>query len=79
MAEKQVSDEDLGLDAEQHPVTGKWRYLWTSPGAAECLGVFRHATEAAARTEGRAFAHKQIAVNQAAAAARQQPAKKRRK
>lgn len=69
MARRQT-DEDLGLDAEQHPVSGKWRYLWTSPGAAECLGVFKHLTEEAARVEGRAFALKQIKVNQDNAAGR---------
>lgn len=74
---KRVSDEDLGLDAEQGP-NGQWRFLWTSPGGAACLGVFKNATEDAARAEGRKFARKQIAANDAAAKARQQPPKRRR-
>lgn len=55
MVSKQ-SDEDLGVEAEEHPDTGKWRYIYTSPGGAECLGLFKHATEEAARKEGRARA-----------------------
>lgn len=52
-------DDQLGLDAEQHPGTGKWRFLWTSDKAAEVVGLFSHDMEAAARQEGRAFVRRQ--------------------
>ena len=58
------SDEELGLESEQHPDTGKWRYLWTSPGGANCIGLFSHTTEEGALKQGRAFAKKQIAANE---------------
>lgn len=52
-------DDQLGLDTEQNPGTGKWRFLRTSPHAASVIGLFSHDTEAAARQEGRAFVRRQ--------------------
>lgn len=60
---KRLSDQELGIQAEQHPESKRWRYLYVSPNAAECLGVFKHDTEEAALREGRAFARKQAKAN----------------
>lgn len=54
-----AQDDQLGIGVEQHPGTGKWRFLWTSDKAAEVIGLFSHDTEAAARQEGRAFVRRQ--------------------
>ncbi|WP_084055146.1 hypothetical protein [Mycobacterium avium] len=53
-------DDQLRLDAEQHPSTGKWRFRWTSDKAAEVIGLFSHDTEAAALKVGRAFVRRQL-------------------
>jgi hypothetical protein len=56
-----VSDEELGVDVEQHPDSGMWRYLWVSPGGAEHIGLFHHNSEGKARVAGRQFAQRKLA------------------
>lgn len=49
------SDDDLGLDAEQHPDTGKWRWIWSNAAGAQRFGLFKFGTEKECRTAGRIF------------------------
>lgn len=67
---QQTEAADLGLEAEQHPQSKMWRYIWCSPGAAECLGLFKHTSQEEALEAGRAFAEKQLKANADAAAGR---------
>lgn len=53
-------DEKLGIDAEQHPTSGRWRWIWTADSGAERIGLFVHPTEAQARADGRKFARKKL-------------------
>lgn len=59
---KPITNPDVvdGLDAEQNPDTSKWRWLWTSPNGAACIGLFTHKTERSARTAGAEWAQKQL-------------------
>lgn len=45
-----------GLDTEQHPDTGLYRWLWTTPNGGMCIGLFTHKTEAAALKAGKTWA-----------------------
>lgn len=50
---KRISDDDLGLDVEQHPDTGKWRWIWNNASGASRFGLFKHDTEDECREAGR--------------------------
>lgn len=54
-------DVEDGLDTEQNPDTGLWRWLWTSPNGASCIGLFESKTDALARKAGRKWATDKLA------------------
>lgn len=62
MTVKQPTDEEMGIDAEEHPETGKWRYIWTSSGGAEHIGLFRFDTEQECRRECRRWVRERVAA-----------------
>jgi hypothetical protein len=48
-----LSDEDLGLDAEEHPTSGLWRWIWNNDAGAQRFGLFLFEDEKSCRTAGR--------------------------
>lgn len=50
-----MTDEQLGLDVEEHPDTGRWRWIWNNTAGASRFGLFNNDDEEAARKAGRAW------------------------
>lgn len=62
MTDKQpeVEVDPDSVDADQHPDTGMWRFIWVSPGGAEHIGLFHHNSEGKAKVAGKQFAQRQL-------------------
>lgn len=54
-----ISDEDLGIDAEEHPGHGRWRWIWTNDKGAQRFSLFSFDTDDQARRAARKWIKEQ--------------------
>lgn len=50
-----MTDDEMGLDVEEHPDTGRWRWIWNNAAGASRFGLFKHVSEAECRKAGRVW------------------------
>lgn len=58
MADQEQTEYGV-FDTEEHPATGQFQWVWTSPGGAEHRGPSFHDSESAALKAGRDWLRQQ--------------------